>query len=166
MSCSIGLRGQLVTIYDRLLRLLNIIVCIKIRWRLFEYYQFPSHLNFLKKTPSSRSRTSDLRITDALPTTVLRSTNWAIEGKMLKVIQIMFINKKNHIFILIFSMRSNYIMLKYSYNKEIENIHHFQWMFIKSCVADKVYHEICIHSDFLWNLQNHSIFAEKKLGIF
>ena len=36
--------------------------------------------NDIQKSPSNRIRTSDLRISVLKPTTVLRSTNWAIEG--------------------------------------------------------------------------------------
>ncbi len=150
-----------------MLRLLNITLKLVkiIRWCLFEYYQFQSHLDILKNSfePESNQRPKDC---------------WCNVYYSPPLYQLSYRRKdgcddtnnvykhKNHILILIFSMRSNYIMLKHSYNKEIENIHHFQWMFIKSCVADKVFHEICIHSDFLWKLQNHSIFAEKKLAIF
>jgi hypothetical protein len=46
----------------------------------FVYWSCPC-LNWAKKIPSSRSRTSDLRISANHPTTVLPSTNWAIEGR-------------------------------------------------------------------------------------
>jgi hypothetical protein len=35
---------------------------------------------FEQKNPSSRDRTSDIKITDEISITVLRSSNWAIEG--------------------------------------------------------------------------------------